>query len=112
MELFISMKAETLNKGIYFRESNIMQMPTAQSQGYFIAEFREGNEEKLRLLKKYVEILRSKLEGVDEFLLEDTNIGFKLLKKVDEEVEYMEAWAEWVTFSRNLLKELEEIVDQ
>jgi hypothetical protein len=112
MELFISMKAETLNKGIYFRESNIMQMPTAQSQGYFIAEFREGNEEKLRHLKKYVEILRSKLEGVDEFLLEDTNIGFKLLKKVDEEVEYMEAWAEWVTFSRNLLKELEEIVDQ
>jgi hypothetical protein len=112
MELFISMKAETLNKGIYFRESNIMQMPTAQSQGYFIAEFREGNEEKLRHLKKYVEILRSKLEGVDEFLLEDTNIGFKLLKKVDEEVEYMEAWTEWVTFSRNLLKELEEIVDQ
>jgi hypothetical protein len=112
MELFISMKAETLNKGIYFRESNIMQMPTAQSQGYFIAEFREGTEEKLRHLKKYVEILRSKLEGVDEFLLEDTNIGFKLLKKVDEEVEYMEAWAEWVTFSRNLLKELEEIVDQ
>ena len=112
MELFISMKAETLNKGIYFRESNIMQMPTAQSQGYFIAEFREGNEEKLRLLKKYVEILRRKLEGGDEFLLEDTNIGFKLLKKVDEDVEYMEAWAEWVTFSRNLLKELEEIVDQ
>ncbi|MFI5324271.1 MAG: hypothetical protein ACHQ6U_12270 [Thermodesulfobacteriota bacterium] len=112
MELFISMKAETLNKGIYFLESNIMQMPTAQSQGYFIAEFREGNEEKLKLLKKYVEILRSKLDGDDEFHVEDTNIGFKLLRKVDEDMEYMEAWAEWVTFSRNLLKDLEEIVDQ
>jgi hypothetical protein len=112
MELFISMKAESINKGIYFLESNIMQMPTAQSQGYFIAEFREGNEEKLSLLKKYAEILRNKLDCDDEFHVEDTNIGFKLLKKVDEDMEYMEAWAEWVTFSRNLLRQLEEIVDQ
>jgi hypothetical protein len=112
MELFISMKAESINKGIYFHESNIMQMPTAQSQGYFIAEFREGDEEKLKLLKKYVEILRSKLYGDDEFHVEDTNIGFKLLKKVDEDIEYMEAWAKWVAFSRNLLKELKEILDQ
>lgn len=111
MELFISMKAETINKGIYFQESNIMQMPTAQSKGYFIAEFREGSDEKLRLLKKYVDILRSKLEGDDEFHIEDTHIGFKLLKKVEEDKEYMEAWAEWVIFSRNLLRDLEEIVD-
>ncbi|HVY55192.1 MAG TPA: hypothetical protein VHC46_05485 [Thermodesulfobacteriota bacterium] len=112
MELLISMKAETLNKGIYFQESNIMQMPTAQSKGYFIAEFREGNEEKLRLLKKYGEILRQKLEGDDVFLVEDTNIGFKLLKRVEDDKEYMEAWEDWVVFSRNLLKELEDIVDQ
>ena len=111
MELFISMKAETINKGIYFQESNIMQMPTAQSRGYFIAEFREGSDEKLRLLKKYVDILRQKLDGDDEFYIEDTHIGFKLLKKVEEDKEYMEAWAEWVIFSRNLLRDLEEIVD-
>lgn len=112
MELFISMKAETINKGIYFQESNIMQMPTAQSKGYFIAEFREGSDEKLRLLKKYVEILRQKLYGDEEFHIEDTNIGFKLLKRVEEEKEYMEAWGEWVIFSRKLFRELEEIVDQ
>lgn len=112
MELFISMKAETLNKGIYFQESNIMQMPTAQSRGYFIAEFREGSGEKLRMLKRYVEILRQKLEGDEVFQIEDTKIGFKLLKRVEEDKEYMEAWGEWVLFSRNLLRELEEIVDQ
>ncbi len=112
MELFISMKAESLNKGIYFQESNIMQMPTAQSKGYFIAEFREGSGEKLRLLKKYVEILKQKLGGDEVFQIEDTNIGFKLLKRVEEDKEYMEAWGEWVIFSRKLLRELEEIVDQ
>ena len=112
MELFISMKAETINKGIYFEESNIMQMPTAQSKGYFIAEFREGNGEKLRMLKRYVEILKQKLDGDEIFQIEDTNIGFKLLKRVEEDKEYMEAWGEWVSFSRKLFRELEEIVDQ
>lgn len=106
------MKAETLNKGIYFQESNIMQMPTAQSKGYFIAEFREGSDEKLRLLKKYVEILRERLRTDDVFRIEDTIIGFKLLKRVEEDKEYMEAWEEWVIFSRNLLRELEEIVER
>jgi len=112
MELFISMKAETLNKGIYFQESNIMQMPTAQSRGYFIAEFREGSDEKIRVLKKYVEILRHKLAGDEEFHIEDTQIGFKLLKRVEEDKEYMEAWGEWVIFARRLLRDLEEILDQ
>ncbi len=112
MELFISMKAETINKGIYFQESNIMQMPTAQSKGYFIAEFREGSGEKLRMLKRYGEILKQKLHGDEAFQIEDTNIGFKLLKKVEEDKEYMEAWGEWVSFSRKLFRELEEIVDR
>ena len=112
MELFISMKAETINKGIYFKESNIMQMPTAQSRGYFIAEYREGSGKKLRVLKKYVDILRRKLDGDEVYCIEDTQIGFKLLKRVDEDKEYMEDWGEWVIFARNLLRELEEIVDQ
>ncbi len=46
------------------------------------------------------------------FQVEDTNIGFKLLKRVEEDKEYMEAWEDWVIFSRNLLRQLEEIVDQ
>ncbi len=112
MELLISMKADTINKGIYFKESNIMQMPTAQSAGVFIAEFREGNEEKLKLLQRYVDILQKKLDGDQEYYLEPTPIGFKLCKKVEEDVEYMEAWEEWVKFSRNLLRELKEIVDE
>ena len=111
MELFISMKAETLNKGIYFKESNIMQMPTAQSAGYFIAEFREGDEEKLKLLNRYVDILKNKLFGDHEFFIEPTKIGFKLYKKVEEDIDYMEAWEGWVKFSRNLLRELKEVVD-
>lgn len=112
MELFISMKAETINKGIYFTESNIMQMPTAQSQGYFVAEFREGNDDRLKLLRRYVEILQNKLEGDEEYFLQPTSLGFKLHKKVDENVDYMEAWERWVKFSRNLLRELEEFVEE
>lgn len=112
MELFISMKAETINKGIYFSESNIMQMPTAQSQGYFVAEFREGDEDKLKLLNRYVDILQKKLEGDQEYFLQPTSIGFKLYQKVHEDVEYMEAWERWVKFSRNLLRELKEFVEE
>lgn len=111
MELFISMKAENLNKGIYFKESNIMQMPTAQSAGFFIAEYREGDPEKLRLLRMYSGILKSRLSGDAEYFLEETAIGFKLYKKVDEGREYMEAWEDWVVFSRQLLRELKDVVE-
>lgn len=106
------MKAESLNPGIYIKDSNIMQMPTAQSSGYFIAEFREGDQDKLSLLMRYAEILKSKLEGDLEFFLELTDIGFKLHKKVDDDREYMEAWEDWVLFSRKLLRELKEIVGE
>lgn len=51
MELFISMKAETINKGIYFEKSNIIQMPTAQSQGFFVAEIRDPDKEIVEFLK-------------------------------------------------------------
>lgn len=110
MELFISMKAETINKGIYFKESNIMQMPTAQSAGFFVAEFRESDETKLKVMNRYVDILKNKLFGDREFFIEPTRLGFKLYKKVEEDIEYMEAWEGWVKFSRNLLRELKEIV--
>ena len=112
MELLISMKADTLNKGIYFKESNFMQMPTAQSAGYFIAEFREADDEKLEILNRYADILQQKLQDDQEHYLELTSIGFKLYKKVDEDAEYMEEWAEWVIFARKLLRELKEIVGE
>jgi len=69
-----------------------MQMPTARTGETFVAEFREGNNEKLKLLYRYVEILENKLNEDDEFLIEHTNYGFKLLKPVDQDKDYMEAW--------------------
>ncbi len=92
-------------KGLYI-DCNLMQMPTAQSEGYFIAEFREADEEKLKIIKKYAEILENKLKGNSDFLIEHTRFGFILKKRVDEDIEYMEAWERWVRFSRRLYKEL------
>ena len=112
MDLLISMKAETINKGIYFKESTIMQMPTAQSGGHFVAEYREGDEEKLELLKRYVEILKQKLNGKEDFLVQETTYGFKLLKPVDNDADYMDLWAEWVRFTRGLLRELKDVVGE
>ena len=112
MDLLISMKAETLNKGIYFKESAIMQMPTAQSGGHFVAEYREGDEEKLNLLNRYLEILEQKLNGQEDFFIQHTTFGFKLLKPVDETLEYMDAWENWVVFTRGLLRELKEVVGE
>jgi len=56
MELFSPMKAETINKGIYFEKSNIMQMPTAQSQGFFVAEISDPDKEIVEFLKIYIGI--------------------------------------------------------
>ena len=48
MNLFISMKAQTILKGLYI-DCNLMQMATAQTEPFFIAEFREDWEEQLKL---------------------------------------------------------------
>lgn len=108
MDLLISMKAETILKGLEL-SANIMMMPTAQSQGYFIAEYREGDSEKINLLKRYVEMLEDKLDK-NIFQIELTSHGFKLKKKVDEDIEYMEAWERWVVFSRALYNELLDVI--
>jgi hypothetical protein len=102
------MKAKPILKGLELA-SNIMMMPTAQSQGYFIAEFREGDTDKIKLLKRYVQIIESKLDK-NIFEIELTPYGFILKKRVDEEMEYMEAWEGWVRFSRALYNELENVL--
>ena len=112
MELLISMKAEFLNKGLYFEKSSFMQMPTARTGETFVAEFREGDNEKLKLLKRYVEILENKLNEDDEFQIEHTNYGFKLLKPVDQNKDYIEVWDEWVVFASSLLIELKHVVGE
>ena len=108
MDLLISMKAETIEKGLEPNWS-IMSMPTAQSRGHFIAEFRESDREKLKLLKRYAEILESKLDG-NNFRIEATSYGFTVKKRVDEDIEYMQAWEKWVAFSRMLYNELLEVI--
>ena len=111
MDILISMKAETIQKGLYMN-CNIMQMPTAQAKPYFIMELREDNEGKLKLIKQYAEILQKQFDGDQEFLIEHTNIGIILKKRVDESIEYMEAWENWVVFSRKVYEELVEIVGE
>ncbi len=112
MEVLISMKAEYLNKGIYFENSSFMQMPTAQTAEKFIADFREGDKEKLKLLNRYVEILEKKLNEDDNFQIEHTNYGFKLLKPVDQDKDYIEEWDKWVVFATSLLNELKEFIGE
>lgn len=108
MDLLISMKAETIERG-FEPNWSIMSMPTAQSRGYFIAEFREADQEKLKLLRRYAEILEGKLDGND-FRIESTFYGFKVKKRVEDDIEYREAWEKWVAFSRTLYNELLEII--
>jgi hypothetical protein len=110
MDLLISMKAETIQKGLEL-PCNIMQMPTAQSQGYFVAEFREADQEKLRLLRQYGSILAGKLDG-NNFLVEPTTFGIVLKKKVDPNIDYMKAWEKWVLFSRMMYDELMDVVGE
>jgi hypothetical protein len=109
MDLLISMKAEPIEKGLEPRWST-MSTPAAQTGGYFMAEFREGDQEKLRLLIMYAEILRSKLDG-EEFQIELTQFGFILKKKVDQDVEYIKAWDSWVEFSRSIYEKLVDILE-
>ncbi len=112
MDLHISMQAEILNKGIYFEKSTVMQMPTARIHEVFVGEFREGDKAKLKLLKRYVEILESKLTEEHKFKIEHTNYGFKLLRPVDQNKDYMEDWEEWVVFTRQILVELKQVIGE
>lgn len=109
MDLLISMKAQTILKGLYI-DCNLMQMPTAQSEPFFIAEFRDDREDQLKLLINYAKILQEKFDGDEEFLIEFTNLGFIIKKKVDENLEYMNEWDKWVSFSRKLYEELIDVV--
>lgn len=111
MDLLISMKAEPIQKSLE-PLWKIMSMPNAQSGGYFIAEFREADRADLEFLKQLANILQNKLNGNSEFLIESTPFGFILKKKVDEDLEYMEAWERWVHFSRAIYEKLENVIKE
>lgn len=106
MEIFISMKAEDLSTTVF--RNSMMDIPSAQVNGFFIAELRESDKEKVKLLHKYAEILIKKLnESSNDYTVEYTNLGFKLKRRVNEEKEYMSEWENWVEFSRELYEELQ-----
>ena len=110
MDLFISMKAETIQEHLFIK-CNMMQMPTAQTNPYFIAEIREDDPEKLDLLFKYEGLLKNKLLNDDEYIIEHTNLGFKIKKKVDESKDYMQEWEKWTNLSSMIFKELKRVVE-
>lgn len=89
IDLFISMKAETIQEHLFIK-CNMMQMPTAQTNPFFIAEFREDEPDKLELLFKFEDLLRNKLINDNGYIIERTDIGIKIKKKVDEKKDYME----------------------
>ncbi|HSE84285.1 MAG TPA: hypothetical protein VLB01_07035 [Thermodesulfobacteriota bacterium] len=108
------MKAEPIDKGLE-PMCNVMTMPTAQSEGYFIAEFREAEPEKLNFLQQLATALSKELSENSDLLIETTPLGFKIKKSVEKNNDYMEAWEKWVSFSRlmydkltNIIKEMEE----
>ncbi len=107
MELLISMKAEDIKKTIFSHSA--MDIPSAQTNGYFIAEIRDSDKEKIKLLHRYADLLFKKLHSKDIYRIEYTKLGFRLKRKVNEENEYMEEWENWVEFSRELYKELENL---
>ncbi|HEX3035955.1 MAG TPA: hypothetical protein VHT73_12675 [Thermodesulfobacteriota bacterium] len=111
MDLLISMKAEPIEKGLE-PICNVMTMPTAQSEGYFIAEFREAEPEKLKFLQQLAIALNEELSGDKDLLIETTPLGFKIKKSVGKDNDYMEAWEKWVSFSRLMYDRLTNIIKE
>lgn len=111
IDLFISMKAETIQEYLYIK-CNMMQMPTAQTNPFFIAEIREDQTEKLEMLFRYEDLLRTKLINDKKYIIERTDIGIKIKKKVDENKDYMEEWYEWTEFSEMIFKQLKKVLEE
>ncbi len=111
IDLFISMKAETIQEHLFIK-CNMMQMPTAQTNPFFIAEIREDEPEKLQILFRYEDLLRNKLINDYRYTIERTDIGIKIKRKVDEKKDYMEEWNEWTEFSNMIFKQLKEVLEE
>ncbi|MCH7926437.1 MAG: hypothetical protein IID03_00405 [Candidatus Dadabacteria bacterium] len=111
IDLFISMKAETIQESLYIK-CNMMQMPTAQTNPFFIAEIREDQAEKLEMLFRYEDLLRTKLIKDKKYIIERTDIGIKIKKKVDENKDYMEEWDEWTEFSEMIFNQLKKVLEE
>ena len=106
MEILISMKG--IDEGKYSFKNPYMNDAFSQSNGYFIADIREPDEDKVKILQKYGIILLEKLKEKGKYSIEQTGQGFKLMRKVNQDKDYTEDWDEWAAFSELLHHELEE----
>jgi len=105
MKILISMKGERIaeSSSSYF---DLMHVPSATKNHYFITEIREGDDEKLARIRELMPMLRDEFGGDDDFIFEPTGMGFKLKKRVDEKEDYREGWDRWVKFSQSLFAEI------
>ena len=104
MEILISMKGVDDDKYVF--KNPYMNDAFSQSNGFFVAEIREFEKDKIELLQKYSEILIEKLKEKGEFSLERTEHGFRLMRRVNENKDYTADWDEWAAFSDLLYQEL------
>ena len=105
MEILISMKSGDSSSGF---ENPYMNSASSTTDRYFIAEIRDSEEENIDLLQKFSDILLKKLNDPSTYSVENTTLGFKLLKKVDNNKNYTDDWDDWVEFSNQLHEDLED----
>lgn len=105
MEILISMKPEG-NKSHIF-DNPYMNSACSNTEQYFIAEIRDSDNHKIELLQKYANILLDKFYEAGNYSVENTQLGFRLKRKVNTNNNYTEEWDGWVKFSTLLHKELE-----
>lgn len=108
MEILISMKSGNRNSGF---ENPYMNSASSTTDRYFVAEIRDSEEKNIDLLQKFSDILLKKLNDPDTYTIENTTLGFKLLKKVDNNKNYTDDWDDWVEFSSQLHEDLEDFFD-
>ncbi len=111
MDLLISMRGEPISKA-YSPNFSVIYVPTATKNQYFIAEIRENDREKLKRIEGLIPMLEDEFSGNDNFVFERTRRGFKLMKKVDINREYMKEWEDWVRFSQSLFKEIAKAIGE
>lgn len=85
-----------------------MNSASSGTNRYFIAEIRDSQKKKIDLLRKFSHILLKKLNDPITYSVEDTELGFKLLRKVNNNKNYTDDWDDWVKFSEQLHEDLEQ----
>ena len=109
MEILISMKSGE-NSTVF--DNPYMNSASSSTDRYFIAEIRDSEKSKIDLLQKFSLILLRKLNDPVSYSVENTEYGFKLLRKVNNEKNYTDEWDNWVNFSEQLHEDLEQFISE